>query len=280
MPTRIDMPVGIPNYLSQFQPQSPYTSQPFGPALSATQGFMNSYIQMQNMQAKNALAQNQYYRSLLDIQKSQSELGFNRLKMGLLSGMTPEEQRGAIFPRQQGQQDRGLTPSQITQIRKEAEEGMFYDTPEEFSAMYNPENDPFKAQQLQTFWDLGHKEKEEEPSWWEKLGKIDISPVTDWTPMGVASRLTKRLFAEPNETEEMETESSEEIKKLNLKPGAPLSFGRTTGEPSMIFTGGQPQRALGEPVSIEEFERQVAELKRVDIKAAKTYYDKWASKWQ
>jgi hypothetical protein len=35
-----------------------------------------------------------------------------------------------------------------------------------------------------------------------------------------------------------------------------------------------------EPGSLEEFERKVAELKTVDMKKAREYYDKWADKWQ
>lgn len=35
-----------------------------------------------------------------------------------------------------------------------------------------------------------------------------------------------------------------------------------------------------EPATIKEFEAEVARLKKIDMKAAKTYYNKWVKKWQ
>ena len=185
---------------------NPYTDRRYGAGISATQGFLNSYMQHLQLQQqmKRDFSYDKYRQSLMDINRSR--LDISRQQFGLAER---KEKRMALG-------GGGFSPSEIMRIRKEAEEGLAYETPEDFFAVYNPEQDPMKAQQLQTFWDIGHQE--EEPEVGKRLFGIPGTATTwnvwPWQKEEYNVPTEKQLTLEPTPNKRMDLTSVAPTKKV------------------------------------------------------------------
>ncbi len=225
---------------------SPYNQNPYGgqagAGASAIQGFLNSYLQMRQM-----LVQEQYRQSLMELQQTGAERAEQQL--GLQRRLVELKEREFEAP----EQGEGLSPGQITQIRKEAKEGVAYETPEEFYSIYNPEQDPVKQRQLESYWEIGHREEEPSgigqflkkaitpPIWslgklWGARGRSDKLETPTEVPTEVSAQRPFPRAEERGAMGEARIGTIEAgVPELDLRPGEPLTYDIKTREPRMLF---------------------------------------------
>jgi hypothetical protein len=130
---------------------NPYTDDHYGPALSATSGFLHGYRQYMN-----EAAMNQYRRSVSELTRSQSALTKKKLELA-------EENPELLFGRT-NVTVKPFAPLDVNRIYGTMEE---FEDFEQFSNVWNPESDPDKQQQLQNLWQVREQQK---PGFWSKVG--------------------------------------------------------------------------------------------------------------
>lgn len=222
---------------------NPYTNRRSGPVLSATQGFLNSYIQMRKM-----LQGEQYRQSLMDYRRSSAERGQKRLGL--------ETRRVELAERRE------------TRLGEEPEQysaGWFEDT-----LGYSPETAQIlqdrrfgAAPKLRAPTELVRDARmimenalsEQEYQIGEDILQEAIGELTRQRTEGAPGR---RLFEQPRPYEP--------------KIGEPLTYDIETRKPRMLFGGQKPIEAkkfLGDvPSELEPYWDKLSEEDKEDIRRA------------